>query len=215
MYSTASSRFEDDFPNNPIAPLLESTLSQANLQGAYLYRFDRDTDSADLILWAGLAPSDSPPPLASPAAREHFARTTLIVQRDDSWRDHRFAGLPEFERHRFQGVASVPVSDGGAILGIVNFCRLPGLSLKASELAFLLSLSLPLGALLSLPDQVARLTRQLADRKVIERAKGMLQSRFTWTEAEAYFHIRNASRQRRTPMREIALEVLEEAAHAA
>ena len=63
------------------------------------------------------------------------------------------------------------------------------------------------------PDEVADLlladlNRRLADRKLLERAKGLLQTRFRWTEEQAYLHLRNISRRRRTPMREIAQEVI-------
>jgi len=56
--------------------------------------------------------------------------------------------------------------------------------------------------------EVDNLNRRLADRKLLERAKGLLQTRFRWTEEQAYLHLRNISRRRRTPMREIAQEVI-------
>jgi AmiR/NasT family two-component response regulator len=49
----------------------------------------------------------------------------------------------------------------------------------------------------------------LADRKLLDRAKGLLQASFQWTEEEAYLHLRRTSRQRRTPMRDIAREVID------
>jgi AmiR/NasT family two-component response regulator len=49
----------------------------------------------------------------------------------------------------------------------------------------------------------------LADRKLIEMAKRVLQATFQWNEEQTYFYIRNASRRRRTAMREIAWEVIE------
>ena len=43
------------------------------------------------------------------------------------------------------------------------------------------------------------LEKRLADRKVVERAKGLLQIQYGWTE-DAYYYIRRTSRQQRTPM---------------
>jgi AmiR/NasT family two-component response regulator len=43
----------------------------------------------------------------------------------------------------------------------------------------------------------------------VERAKGILQAEFGWTEEEAYLHVRRLSRQNRLPMREIAINVIE------
>jgi AmiR/NasT family two-component response regulator len=76
----------------------------------------------------------------------------------------------------------------------------------------LIGLSLPLGTLLvasTLRDRLQKATQLLADRKLLERAKGLLQARFQWTEEEAYLRIRRASRRWRTPMREIAQLVIE------
>jgi GAF domain-containing protein len=126
--------------------------------------------------------------------------------------DWRFADLPEFQSGAFQGVASVPLLDAAAIVGMANFCRTEVETWRPRDLSFLLGLSLPLGALLtasSLREQLQKMERQLADRKLLERAKGLLQASFGWSEEEAYLQVRRLSRQRRTCMREIAREIIE------
>ena len=60
----------------------------------------------------------------------------------------------------------------------------------------------------------SQLERRLAERKIIERAKGILQVQFTWTEEEAYYHIRRTSRQQRTPMVTIARRIIGSSAEA-
>jgi AmiR/NasT family two-component response regulator len=82
-----------------------------------------------------------------------------------------------------------------------------------------MSLSVPIAGLLAasearlgLTQEVERLARQLLDRKVLDRAKGLIQSRFDWTEEQAYFCLRNISRRTRTPMRQVAQEVIESGA---
>ena len=57
--------------------------------------------------------------------------------------------------------------------------------------------------------EIEKLMQKLAARRILERAKGILQAEFGWTEEEAYLHIRRVSRQNRTPMREIAVNVIE------
>ena len=57
--------------------------------------------------------------------------------------------------------------------------------------------------------EVQELSRKLSDRKLLDRAKGLLQANFQWTEEQAYLHLRRSSRQRRIPMRDIAQEVIE------
>jgi AmiR/NasT family two-component response regulator len=57
--------------------------------------------------------------------------------------------------------------------------------------------------------EIQKLTQKLAARRILERAKGILQAEFGWTEEEAYLHVRRLSRQNRIPMREIAINVIE------
>jgi uroporphyrinogen-III synthase len=48
------------------------------------------------------------------------------------------------------------------------------------------------------------LSRQLATRKLVERAKGILQRDLGLTEEQAYLSIQRQSRQKRKTMKEIA-----------
>jgi AmiR/NasT family two-component response regulator len=57
--------------------------------------------------------------------------------------------------------------------------------------------------------EIEKLTQKLAARRILERAKGILQAEFGWTEEEAYLHVRRLSRQSRIPMREIAIDLIE------
>jgi GAF domain-containing protein len=220
-----NSIFTNDLPlavrrdaDNPIVPLLEATLGQTHAQGVYVYRFDEGEVVARLAAWVGQSPG-APTlrlPLHGKTAREHIARTSPIVMQEGAAEDWRFAALPEFQLNRFAGVASIPLRSGGEVVGIANVCRAGKAPWKPNELSFLLSISVPVAALLvaeeanrNLQKEVERLTLQLAGRKLVERAKGMLQARFEWSEEQAYLFLRRSSRQRRTPMRDLALEIIE------
>ena len=62
----------------------------------------------------------------------------------------------------------------------------------------------------TLREELQKAARQLlADRKLLDRAKGLLQETLGWSEEEAYLHIRRLSRQHRTPMRQIARQVIQ------
>lgn len=56
--------------------------------------------------------------------------------------------------------------------------------------------------------RVERLSTQLEDRKVIERAKGILMDRFDLTESEAYRRMRDTAMRQRKSLREIAQAVV-------
>jgi signal transduction protein with GAF and PtsI domain len=140
----------------------------------------------------------------------------------EAWSDPRLERFPEFLRNRFETAASIPLVESGSAIGLLHVCRAAAGGYQPREAAFLRSLGLPLGSLLShsaarvkLEGEVEALSRKLADRKLLDRAKGILQAAFQWTEEEAYLFLRRSSRQRRTPMREIALEVVNESLRAA
>jgi hypothetical protein len=203
-----------------IVPLLELALAQTHGTGAYLYRLEPGEPFAKMTAWAGLPPAATDwREIRTPGSL--LRRPTAVVLHERASDDWRFETLPEFRRHRFAGVVSIPLQDGGMVAGVANFCRSTPSPLPPRELSFLLSLSLPLGALINgeaVREQLERATQLLADRKVLARAKGVLQADLGWTEEEAYLHIRRLSRQSGTPMREIAREVIEaraEQAHVA
>jgi hypothetical protein len=194
-----------------IVPLLEMALAQTNGNGAYVYGFDPGEPFARLAAWAGLAPTEAD--WRTVKTPGHFLqRPTAVVLHQRASDDWRFENLPEFRKYRFSGVVSIPLLDAGELVGVANFCRALAAPLPPRELSFLLTLSLPLGALLNgeaVRERLERTTQLLADRKVLARAKGVLQANLGWTEEEAYLHIRRLSRQSGTPMREIAREVIE------
>ena len=204
--------------NTSIHPLLELSLAQTNSQGAYVYRLDRDPDGLELVAWSGRSASDIESfdaELRPQAAVWHRENQTAVILDRDAWSDWRFERFPEFLHNRFQAAASIPLLDGGLVVGIVNICRHAPAAYQPREAAFLGSLSLPLGALLAhstarvkLESEVEDLSRKLADRKLFDRAKGLLQVTYQWTEEQAYLHLRRTSQQRRTPMRDIAQEII-------
>jgi hypothetical protein len=203
--------WKESFPrveDGPISALLDLGILQARAQGAYVYRFDRAGADATLVAFAGHPPENVSERLTSGIARLHWNRKTPMVLQSQAALDGRFADFPEFRAARFDGVISVPLLDSGETFGLANFCRIGEASISARVLSFLMSLSLPVGALLvasTLRDRLQKATQDLVDRKFLERAKGLLQTRFHWTEEDAYLRIRRLSRSRRTPMRDIAI----------
>ena len=195
-----------------LAPLLDLALLQAHARGAYVYRFDRVVGQATLVAFAGPHPDAAALKLSSDIAPLHWNRKTPVVLRTGAASDWRFADFPEFRSGRFDGVISVPLVESAETVGVVNFCREGDSPLGGGSLSLLMGLSLPMGTLLvasTLRDRLRKASQDLADRKVFERAKGLLQSRFQWTEEEAYLRMRRLSRRCRTPLREIAQLVIE------
>ena len=67
----------------------------------------------------------------------------------------------------------------------------------------------------ALESEVADLTERLETRKLVDRAKGVLQTKFGLSEPDAFRWIQKAAMDKRTSMREVAQVVLDETAEAA
>jgi response regulator NasT len=83
--------------------------------------------------------------------------------------------------------------------GVMGYLLKP---LRAPELAPTLDLAVARHA------EARRLRQALEDRKVVERAKGVLMKRFALGEAEAFHRLRRAAMDSRRPMVEIARALL-------
>jgi len=59
-----------------------------------------------------------------------------------------------------------------------------------------------------LSEENTTLRQSLQNRKIIERAKGVLMKRYRWTEAEAFRRLQRGAMNRRTTMVELAQDVL-------
>lgn len=191
-----------------IGPLLEAIRTRTRAAGVYFYRFDPETGSAHLTGSAGAAPNSGPAEIRGPALNDHLRRKSPIVLHQAAWTDPRFAIFSETVHWRLEGLISIPLIHNDVTVGLLNIGRAEPASLPAGEVAALFGLSLPMGALLIAGSEYARLSEQLADRKLLDRAKGVLQARLAWTEEQAYLHLRRISRRRRVKIREVAQEVL-------
>jgi len=197
---------------NPIAPLLDLAILQTNVQGAYVYRYTGISAEATVAAFAGPEPENPGRSLPRDLMSLHWNRRTPVVLRSQAASDWRFSRFPELRAGRFDGLVSVPLLENSEGVGLANFCLKGGAPLSAGAVTFLINLSLPLGTLLAasaLRGQLRRAQQHLADRKVVERAKGLLQARFGWTEEETYIRLRRLSRRSRTPLREIAGLIVE------
>ncbi len=59
-----------------------------------------------------------------------------------------------------------------------------------------------------LQEETLEMKRQLETRKLVERAKGILQSKYKLSEESAYLRLRNESRRLRRPMRDLAEAII-------
>lgn len=122
-------------------------------------------------------------------------------------RDPRFQVFNELPEDHFEAFLSVPLLCRNKLVGVINVQhRQPHHHTKRqiqiiSTVGFLVGAEIEMARLES---ENSELFERLETRKVVERAKGILQRELKMTEEEAYLSLQRQSRQRRKPMKEIA-----------
>jgi uroporphyrinogen-III synthase len=123
-------------------------------------------------------------------------------------RFQRFKNLPE---DTFEAFLSVPILCRSKLVGVINLQHRKPYYHTEHEVRLLTAVGYLVGAELErarLETENLQLSDQLESRKLIERAKGVLQRDFALDEESAYKAMQRESRQRRKSMREIAEAIL-------
>lgn len=120
----------------------------------------------------------------------------------------RFRNLPE---DSFEAFLSVPIMCRSRLVGVINLQHRKPYYHSDHEVRLLSAVGYLVGAELErarLETELSELADRLESRKLIERAKGVLQRDLGIDEESAYRAMQRESRQRRKSMREIAEAVL-------
>jgi GAF domain-containing protein len=125
---------------------------------------------------------------------------------------------PELARRAgLVSLLSVPMVTGRGIIGTLNIYTGERRLFTEDEIGFAKAVSGQAALAFEntrLMTETLEMKQLLEARKVVERAKGILQQKDGLTEEEAYLHLRSESRRLRRPMRELAeVVVLAEELH--
>ncbi len=125
----------------------------------------------------------------------------------EAYKDPRFQRFNELPEDRYEAFLSVPLFSRGRLVGVMNLQHRDQHVYTDREIRLLSTVGSLAGAeieLARLESQNSELSQQLETRKIVERAKGILQRDLGLTEEQAYLSIQRQSRQKRKTMKEIA-----------
>ncbi len=132
--------------------------------------------------------------------------------------DRRFKRFQALVEDTYEAFLSVPLVSGGEVIGVINVHHREPHAHTPDEVSLLTFVGEQMGGAITksllaernalLQEESAEMRRQLETRKIVERAKGILQSRHNLTEEDAYLRLRNESRRLRRPMRELAEAII-------
>ena len=143
---------------------------------------------------------------------------SVVALPENAAADRRFKKFQALVEDTYEAFLSVPLVSGGEVIGVINVHHREVHDHTADEIALLTFIGEQMGGAIAksvlaeenarLMEETAEMRRQLETRKVVERAKGILQHRHGLTEEEAYLRLRNESRRLRRPMRELAEAII-------
>lgn len=116
-----------------------------------------------------------------------------------------FEKFPEVFQYQLRSMALLPLRTADGLLGLLTLGRLEETTFDAAALRAANGAARVLTAVL----ERDTLRHKLSERKVVERAKGILQQQRHITEEQAYLTLRNNSRRRRITMAQLATEIIQ------
>lgn len=139
---------------------------------------------------------------------------SVVVLSSKASADPRFKRFPGLVEDTYEAFLSVPLVSSGQVIGVINVHHKDAHAHTAEETTLLTFIGEQMGGAIArsrlaaenvrLAEETEEMKRQLETRKLVERAKGILQRRHSLTEEEAYLRLRNESRRLRRPMRDLA-----------
>lgn len=125
--------------------------------------------------------------------------------------DPRFQFFHELPEDSYEAFLSVPLMCRGRVVGVINLQHKHHHVYRRREIRIISTIGFLVGAeieLARLEQANSTLAEQLQTRKLVERAKGILQRDLGLNEEQAYLALQRQSRQKRRPMKEIAEAIL-------
>ena len=130
-----------------------------------------------------------------------------VAVSSEAYEDPRFRYLTELPEERYEAFLSVPLLSRGRLVGVMNLQHREPHVYSPRDIRLLSTMGFLAGAEIEvarLENENSDLSQQLETRKLVERAKGILQRELGLTEEQAYLSIQRQSRQKRRTMKEIA-----------
>jgi uroporphyrinogen-III synthase len=139
---------------------------------------------------------------------QHRESVSLPERASDDPRFSFFAALPE---DRFEAMLCTPILCANRVIGVINVQHREPYLHTDLQRRLLATLGILVGAEIErarLETENFELSDRLETRKIVDRAKGILQQELRISEEDAYRTMQRESRQRRRSMREIAEAIL-------
>ncbi len=130
---------------------------------------------------------------------------------EKAYLDERFKPFKELPEDKFESFLSVPISNDTGIVGVINIQNRDPYEFSKQQIKTIESLVKIISSAFVqtvLQRKVNKLQAQLEERKIIEKAKGILMKTRSLSENDAFIFIRSEAMKHRKSMKEIAEAIL-------
>jgi transcriptional regulator with GAF, ATPase, and Fis domain len=186
--------------------LLDASRLHTDSQTAVIYGFRPETSELNAIAArsSGAARVKDVGVTLSPATSQWFESLAGPVQGTPS-SEPNFEKFPEVLQYQLKRLIVVPLRTEDDIFGLLTLGRRADDAFDQTAL----EVAHRAGRVLTAVLERDSLQQKLQERKLVERAKGILQQRRRLSEEQAYHLLRNNSRRRNIPMVNLAKEIIE------
>jgi uroporphyrinogen-III synthase len=197
----------DEF-HTVLGRVLDFVLALVKCDSCFIYVLEKD----ELVLRA----SKNPHPEVVDRLKLHVGqgitgwvaehRQPVAIKKSAS-QDPRFQFFNYLPEDCFEAFLSVPLLCRGKVVGVINVQHRQPHEYSGRETRLISTIGFLVGSeieMARLESENSHLADQLETRKLVERAKGILQTELSLSEEEAYLTLQRQSRQRRLSMKQIA-----------
>jgi uroporphyrinogen-III synthase len=134
-----------------------------------------------------------------------------VIVSQNAYNDSRFQLFNELPEDRFESFLSVPLLSRGRVVGVINLQNRDPQRYSSHEITLFSTIGLLVGAeveMARLEKENLELAHRLEVRKLVERAKGILQQDLKIGEEQAYLMLQRQSQQLRLSMKDVAQAVV-------
>jgi GAF domain-containing protein len=193
--------------NHDLRSVIDPLTALTGAEGAFVYRAGAEADEFCVI--AARTPSD--PRIPAVGVTLSAEATALLRRGEEPLQtsaavDERFSNLPEILEFGVRSLLIFPLRSADSVLGFLTLGRVVAQPFDAATIAAARPVARVIAAVL----ERDALQTALRERKLVERAKGVVQRARRVSEEEAYAFLRNRSRRTQRPLSEVADEVLRE-----
>jgi len=137
-------------------------------------------------------------------------KQTVAIE-EKAYQDKRFKFFKELPEDKYESFLSIPIMNDTGVVGVINLQNRESVQFTKDQIKTIESLVKIIASAFTkivLERKVTKLENQLEERKIIERAKGVVMKVKNIPEDKAFAFIRTEAMNKRKTMREIAEAVL-------